>query len=208
MSVPPAKTASLGMVIFIILMVTLAGVGQLFIKHGVNTFQTTGAPVRMGDRILVPDRAIVWIDGRATIDVAKSDGAVGIREVFIDGTFSEGTVVSSGLDGSEKIIVRGKFPSDLVGFVRLVFYWPVLVGLIIYFFFGVAWLKILADVPVSFAFPFLAISYVVIILGSAILLNEDINSLKIVAIALIIAGVICLSRSDTTEHSGVPAPGD
>ena len=208
MSVPPAKTASLGMVIFIILMVTLAGVGQLFIKHGVNTFQTTGAPTRMGDNLLVPDRAIERIDGRATVDVVGTGGSVEARNVALGGTYSEGTVISSGLDGSEKIIVRGKFPSDLFGFVRLVFYWPVLVGLIIYFFFGVAWLKILADVPVSFAFPFLAISYVVIILGSAILLNEDINPLKIVAIALIIAGVICLSRSDTTEHSGVPAPGD
>jgi drug/metabolite transporter (DMT)-like permease len=133
----PARTASAGMILFIILMVTLAGIGQLFIKHGVTS---------------VVDQA-------------------------------------------------GGFPTDLIGFIRLVFHWPVLLGLVIYFFFGVAWLKILADVPVSFAFPFLAISYIVIILGSYFYLGENINQLKLAAIFLIIAGVICLSRSDTTEQS-------
>ena len=79
------KTATPGMIIFIILMVTLAGIGQLFIKHGV-------------------------------------------------------TVVTEQMGG---------FPSDILGFIGLIFYWPVFIGLVIYFFFGVAWLKILADVPVS-----------------------------------------------------------
>jgi drug/metabolite transporter (DMT)-like permease len=130
------QTASLGLIVFIILMVTMAGIGQLFIKHGVTT---------------VVEQA-------------------------------------------------GGFPTDIVGFIRLIFHWPVFVGLAIYFFFGIAWLKILADVPVSFAFPFLAISYIVIILGSYFYLNENINHLKLLAIILIIAGVICLSRSDTTEQ--------
>ncbi len=129
------------MVVFIILMVTLAGIGQLFIKHGVTN---------------VTDQL-------------------------------------------------GGFPTDIIGFIKLVFHWPVFVGLVIYFFFGIAWLKILADVPVSFAFPFLAISYIVIILGSGIFLGESINYLKIIAIVLIIAGVICLSRSDTSEHPPDPA---
>lgn len=129
------KTASIALVIFIIGMVFLAGIGQLFIKYGVN---------QVTDQI-------------------------------------------------------GHFPTDPVGFIKLVFFWPVFTGLCIYFFFGMAWLKILADVPVSFAFPFLAISYIVIILGSYLFLGENINTLKLVAIALIIAGVICLSRSDTTQ---------
>jgi len=131
-----AVRASAGLVLFIIAMVTLAGIGQLFIKYGVT---------------VITEQA-------------------------------------------------GGFPTDPVGFLKLVFYWPVFVGLAIYFFFGIAWLKILADVPVSFAFPFLAISYIVIILGSYFYLGEDINPLKIMAIVLIIAGVICLSRSDTTER--------
>ena len=124
------------MVVFIIFMVTLAGIGQLFIKHGVT---------------VVTEQA-------------------------------------------------GGFPTDIMGFIKMVFYWPVFIGLAIYFFFGVAWLKILADVPVSFAFPFLAISYIVIILGSWWFLSENINSLKLIAIGLIIAGVICLSRSDTSAQ--------
>jgi len=124
------------MIIFIIVMVTLAGFGQLFIKTGVNQF---GGP-----------------------------------------------------DAS--------FPRDIVGFIRLVTYWPVFLGLVIYFFFGLSWLKILSDVPVSFAFPFLAISYIVIIFGSWYFLGEDINAMKIIAVVLIILGVICLSRSDTSQN--------
>ena len=130
------KTASIGTIVFIVLMVCLAGIGQLFIKQGVNT-------------------------------------------------------VTSSL---------GHFPTDIPGFFRLVFYWPVFLGLAIYFFFGIAWLKILSDVPVSFAFPFLAISYLVIIVGSYLFLEETITLLKLAAIALISAGVVCLSRSDTSEH--------
>jgi drug/metabolite transporter (DMT)-like permease len=135
------KTATPGMIVFIILMVTLAGIGQLFIKHGV-------------------------------------------------------TEVTEQLGG---------FPSDIVGFIRLIFHWQVFLGLVIYFFFGVAWLKILADVPVSFAFPFLAISYIVIILGSWKFLGENISTLKIISIVLIILGVVSLSRSDTSEHRESPA---
>ena len=138
------KTATPGMIIFIILMVTLAGIGQLFIKHGV-------------------------------------------------------TVVTDQIGG---------FPSDIMGFIGLVFYWPVFIGLVIYFFFGVAWLKILADVPVSFAFPFLAISYIVIIFGSWLFLEENISTLKILAVVLIIGGVVSLSRSDTSEYREVPAQPD
>jgi len=132
----PTATASITMIVFIIVMVTLAGIGQLFIKHGV------------------------------TVVVGQA----------------------------------GSFPADLIGFLKLVFYWPVFLGLLIYFFFGIAWLKILSDVPVSYAFPFLSISYIVIILGSWWFLGETITFLKIIAIFLIIAGVICLSRSDTSEQ--------
>jgi drug/metabolite transporter (DMT)-like permease len=131
------------MIVFIVLMVTLAGVGQLFIKHGV-------------------------------VEVTEASGG---------------------------------FPTDLMGFLRLVFYWPVFLGLAVYFFFGIAWLKILADVPVSFAFPFLAISYIVIILGTWWFLGETITLLKLVSIVLIIAGVLCLSRSDTSEQDpSAPSP--
>lgn len=135
-------TASLGMIAFIVLMVTLAGIGQLFIKHGVMHI-------------------------------------------------TEGS---------------GGFPTDPIGFIKLVLYWPVFLGLAIYVFFGFAWLKILADVPVSFAFPFLAISYIVIILGTWWFLGETITSLKLLAILLIIAGVLCLSRSDTSEHEPKGSP--
>jgi drug/metabolite transporter (DMT)-like permease len=131
------KTASIGLIAFIILMVTLAGIGQLFMKQGIV----------------------------------------------------------------EMVGMLGGFPRDIVGWIRLIFHWKVFLGLVIYFFFGIAWLKILADVPVSFAFPFLAISYIVIILGSRLFLHEDINFMKLVAVVLIILGVICLSRSDTSEIS-------
>ncbi|HEX9745756.1 MAG TPA: hypothetical protein VGB30_10040 [bacterium] len=131
------KKASPGMILFIIIMVTMAGVAQVFIKSGVNFIKS---PEQLGG-----------------------------------------------------------FPSNLSEFFVMVFYWQVFLGLCFYFVFGLAWLKILSSVPVSFAFPFLAISYIVIILGSYLFLNEPINALKLTSIVLIILGVVSLSRSDTTE---------
>jgi len=198
--VSTSSRASLGLVIFIVSMVTLAAVGQLFIKHGVNNFETVAKLEAANDGVLVPHKALLANQDVDAVTKFDSDGNK-ILSIFepIE-NYKEG-ILTETFDPGEEVIVRGNFPSNFVGFLKMVFFWPVFVGLVIYFFFGFAWLKILGSVPVSFAFPFLAIGYVVIILGSAWLLGEHINALRITAIVLIIGGVICLSRSDTSEHS-------
>ena len=192
--------ASIGMVIFIVAMVTMAAVGQLFIKDGVNNFETVVTLQEVNGAIFIPEQALVPDADVDAVRAIDSDGEKFFTIFESKGKYKEG-ILTNTFNPGDKIVVRGKFPSDFAGFLRLVFYWPVFIGLAIYFFFGIAWLKILGSVPVSFAFPFLALGYIVIILGSAWILGEDINGMRIGAIILIIAGVICLSRSDTSEHT-------
>lgn len=203
MSATPDGTssrASIGLVIFIVCMVTLAAVGQLFIKHGVNNFETVQVIEEVNGAVLIPYKALVDNDDVDAVRVIQPDGERVLKIFEPMGRYSEGILTES-FEVGEKIVIRGNFPTDIIGFLTMVFYWPVFIGLCIYFFFGFAWLKILGSVPVSFAFPFLALGYIVIILGSYLILGETINTLRILAIFLIIGGVICLSRSDTTEQS-------
>lgn len=195
-----SSRASIGMVIFIVAMVTMAAVGQLFIKDGVNNFETVLTLREFHGAIFVPEQALVQNTDVDAVKAIDSDGGKFFTIFEAKGKYKEG-ILTNTFNPGDKIVVRGKFPSDFAGFLRLVFYWPVFIGLAIYFFFGFAWLKILGSVPVSFAFPFLALGYIVIILGSAWILGEEINAMRIGAIILIIAGVICLSRSDTSEHA-------
>lgn len=193
-----SNRAGLGMVIFIVAMVTLAAVGQLFIKHGVNNFESVITLEEHLGEIFIPESSLVK-DAVDTVVGFDDDGEKTQITFNNLGKYKEG-IHTDTFSAGEKIIIKGKFPSDFMGFLTMVFYWPIFIGLCIYFFFGFAWLKILGSVPVSFAFPFLALGYIVIILGSAIFLGEIINTLRILAILLIIGGVICLSRSDTTEQ--------
>ena len=53
----------------------------------------------------------------------------------------------------------------------------------------------LSKFEVSFAFPFISLSYVIVMLGGYFLFSENINSMRIIAIILIIIGTIFLAKS-------------
>jgi multidrug transporter EmrE-like cation transporter len=56
------------------------------------------------------------------------------------------------------------------------------------------WLAVLARVPVSSAYPFVALSIVQTSVAGAILLDDSFSSAKFVGTMLILAGVVALSR--------------
>ncbi len=56
----------------------------------------------------------------------------------------------------------------------------------------VAWAGVLARVPLSIAFPLMALSYVVIALGAAVIFKERIDRRRAIGIALITGGVLCV----------------
>jgi multidrug transporter EmrE-like cation transporter len=59
----------------------------------------------------------------------------------------------------------------------------------------VVWIAGLSRVPVSFAYPFLSLGYVVNAFAAWYLFGESLNAQKIIAIAVIIVGVWLLAKS-------------
>jgi drug/metabolite transporter (DMT)-like permease len=71
----------------------------------------------------------------------------------------------------------------------------VIVGLGIYVLSVFFWLTALSRVDLSFAYPFASLSYVIMLLGSWLVFDEHITPLRLAGSAVIIVGVILISRS-------------
>ena len=71
----------------------------------------------------------------------------------------------------------------------------VLLGLAIYACGTLFWLVALSRVDLSYAYPFVSLSYVVMLVASWLLLNEQISLLRIAGSAVVILGVLLISRS-------------
>lgn len=57
------------------------------------------------------------------------------------------------------------------------------------------WLYVLKHVDVSYAYPFISMGFVVVLIISFFLFNENINATRIAGVALIMAGIILVGRS-------------
>ena len=68
-------------------------------------------------------------------------------------------------------------------------------GLMIYGAAVVLWLWVLSRVELSIAYPFIGLSFVITLAFSVLLLNESVNSLRILGTLLIAAGCIFVAQS-------------
>lgn len=68
------------------------------------------------------------------------------------------------------------------------------VGIALYALSTVFWVMVLSKVSLSIAYPTLSLGYVLIVLISAIFLNEPLTSSKALGSVVIVLGVILLSR--------------
>lgn len=66
----------------------------------------------------------------------------------------------------------------------------VLLGLVVFGVSAVAWLAALARVPLSVAYPFNALGYIVILTASVVLLHERANVLTWVGSLMVVAGLL------------------
>ena len=78
----------------------------------------------------------------------------------------------------------------------------VLFGVGIYALSTVLWLWVLSRVPLSFAYPCISVSYIIIIVAGKWVFREKIDGWKIAAIILILAGVIALGFSEPAISAG------
>ena len=86
---------------------------------------------------------------------------------------------------------RGLFASYLKIFTSPV----VIIGTLSYTSSIFFWLYALSKVNLSFAYPILALSYVLVVIASRLFLGEDISLLRWVGVGVICFGVFLISRS-------------
>lgn len=78
-----------------------------------------------------------------------------------------------------------------------VFTSPVLLlGLALFGFSALLWLIALMKAELSFAYPFISLSYVTVLLGGALLLNEQISPARLLGFATIIVGLFVIARGE------------
>jgi drug/metabolite transporter (DMT)-like permease len=73
--------------------------------------------------------------------------------------------------------------------------WRVLLGFALVFGGSLFWLGVISRVELSFAYPLLAMNYVILLIPSRFLLNESISPTRIVGACIIVAGVIVITWS-------------
>jgi len=71
----------------------------------------------------------------------------------------------------------------------------VILGSLVYIVSILFWVFSLARVDLSFAFPFVALSYVLVIVASRFLLRESVPVLRWIGVLVICSGIVLVSRS-------------
>ena len=71
----------------------------------------------------------------------------------------------------------------------------ILLGLAFYAVSALLWLIALMEADLSFAYPFLSLNYVAIMIGGALLYNEAISPLRLFGVGLIILGLLTIAYS-------------
>ncbi|MGZ8256904.1 MAG: EamA family transporter [Gallionella sp.] len=79
--------------------------------------------------------------------------------------------------------------------LKLASEWHIIVALSCYVVSVIVWILALSRVPVSIAFPMLSMAYVVNAIAAWYLLGEDFNATKLAGMAVIIFGVVIISRA-------------
>jgi drug/metabolite transporter (DMT)-like permease len=75
----------------------------------------------------------------------------------------------------------------------------VIVGVAIFGVSTLLWLLALMKADLSFAFPFLSLTYIGVLIGGAALFDEKVTLARIVGFAVIVTGVWIVARSDKKE---------
>lgn len=82
-----------------------------------------------------------------------------------------------------------------VRFFHIVFDRYVLLGICLYIVSATLWLVVLSQAEISFAYPLIAIAYIITAFLAKIYFNEHIGILRWLGILLILAGVFFITRS-------------
>lgn len=71
-----------------------------------------------------------------------------------------------------------------------------LVGIAIFCVSTLLWLLALMKADLSFAYPFLSLTYIAVLIGGAVLFQENVTLPRVIGFAVIVAGVLIVARSE------------
>lgn len=90
--------------------------------------------------------------------------------------------------------------------VQLISTWQVVLGLGLFFISAGFWLLVLSRVPLSFAYPFAGLTYLLIALFGKFVLREQVPGVRWLGIAMIIVGILVVGKTAPSEvPSKVPS---
>lgn len=97
-----------------------------------------------------------------------------------------------------QVAAAGQLPDNLSGKIQFVIAlllnpW-VVTGIIATFFAGVSWMLAMTKFEVSYAFPFVSLNYILILVASVLLFNESFTITKFVGSTIVMVGIIVLAK--------------
>lgn len=78
--------------------------------------------------------------------------------------------------------------------------WRVILGFVLVFGGALFWLGVISRVNLSFAYPLLALNYVIILLPSRFFLNETITPSKVIGAVIVVVGVIVITWGAASQQ--------
>ena len=75
----------------------------------------------------------------------------------------------------------------------------IIMGLLFVFSASILWIIGMSKFQLSFMYPFMSLNYIFIIIGSDVLLNENVQINRYISIILIFIGLIIISRSHNVK---------
>lgn len=81
------------------------------------------------------------------------------------------------------------------GLIKSFINFPVITGIFLYGISALVWIVVLRKVELSTAYPMVSFGYVIVFIASFFLFGESLSLNKIIGLALIVAGILFISKS-------------
>jgi multidrug transporter EmrE-like cation transporter len=134
------------------------------------------------------------------LTVKKSDGELMMHKPFdhIYILFTILFTVYSQLIMRWQVVRAGEIPPDFSGKVQFVASlllnpW-IMTGIVATFLAGVSWMLAMTRFEVSYAFPFVSINYILVLIASIYLFNESLTITKLTGTLIVALGIIIIAR--------------
>ena len=70
----------------------------------------------------------------------------------------------------------------------------ILSSIIATFMAGVCWLLVLTQLEISYAYPFMSLIYIIVLVGGVFIFGDEINFYKIVGTTIVLAGIVVIAK--------------